>query len=191
VFGQRVGRRDALLYRTASNLFWWIYRKLVMADIPKGGVDLFACNRRVRDEVLLIAEPNSSLIAQLFWVGFRRAFLPYTRRERRHGKSAWSAARRFRYMMDSIFSFTDIPILLVLWVGIAGCVLSVVLGLVTLVARLAGAINEPGYASIFIMVLFLGSAILAAQGVIGSYLWRTFENTKKRPLRIITRVISD
>jgi len=191
VFGQRTGRNDPPLYRTASNLFWWIYRKLVLADIPKGGVDLFACNRRVRDEVLLIAEPNSSLVAQLFWVGFRRAYVPYVRRERRHGESAWSVARRFRYMMDSIFSFTDLPILLVLWFGVAGCLLSLVLGLVTLIARLLGAISEPGYASLAIIVLFFGSAILVAQGIIGSYLWRTFENTKKRPLRIISRVVSD
>jgi glycosyltransferase involved in cell wall biosynthesis len=191
VFGQRVGRADSPLYTAASNLFWWIYRKLVLADIPKGGVDLFACNRRIRDEVLNISEPNSSLIAQLFWVGFRRAYVPYKRLERTQGRSAWSLTKRVRYMMDSIFSFTDIPILLVLWAGVGGCLLAFVLGLITLVARLIGAIEEPGFASLYIIVLFFGSAMLAAQGIIGSYLWRTFENTKRRPLRIIARLVSD
>ena len=103
VFGEREGRNEPFAKRITSSIFWWLYRKIVMPEIPKGGVDIFACNRDVRDTVLSIEEPNSSLIAQLFWVGYRRSFVPYVRRERRHGESAWKFARRLRYMMDSIF----------------------------------------------------------------------------------------
>ena len=191
VFGQRVGRDDPPLRRSASAVFWWAYRKLVSPDMPKGGVDVFACNRRVRDTVLSITEPNSSLIAQLFWVGFRRAFVPYIRRRRRQGRSAWSLSRRLRYMMDSIFSFSDAPIQFVLWFGIFCCVLSIVLGFITVVARLSGLVGQPGYATLLLVALFYGSAILAVQGIIGCYLWRAFENTKRRPLRIIAHVISE
>ena len=191
VFGQRTGRDDPLLRTFASNFFWWLYRRLVLPDVPKGGVDLFGCSRRVRDEVLQISEPNSSLIAQLFWVGFRRSFVPYARRQRAHGKSAWNTSRRVRYMMDSIFSFSDAPIQFVLFLGLFGCSLSIALGVITFVARLFGFIEQPGYATLVLVGLFFGSAILVAQGIVGSYLWRTFENTKKRPLRIISHVVSD
>ena len=191
IFGQRIGRDDPPLRAFVSNLFWWAYRQLVLPDIPRGGVDLFACNRRVRDEILQIAEPNSSLIAQLFWVGFRRSFVPYVRRRHEHGKSGWSYSRRLRYMMDSVCSFSDAPIQFVLGLGLFGCAVSVVLGITTFFARVAGLIHEPGYASLFLVILFFGSAILVAQGIVGSYVWRAFENTKKRPLRIISRVISD
>ena len=191
IFGQRVGRRDPPLRALVSNPFWWTYRRLVLPDIPRGGVDLFACNRRVRDEILQIAEPNSSLIAQLFWLGFRRSFVPYVRRRRAHGRSGWSFSRRLRYMMDSICSFSDAPIQFVLGLGLFGCAMSIVLGVTTFFARLAGLIPEPGYASLFLVILFFGSAILVAQGIVGSYVWRAFENTKRRPLRIIARVISD
>ena len=85
VFGQRTGRDDPL-FRTFASDFWWVYRRLVLPDIPKGGVDLFGCSWRMTDEVLQISEPNSSLIAQLFWVGFRRSFVPYARGRRAHGK---------------------------------------------------------------------------------------------------------
>ena len=191
VFGQRTGRHDAFLRDAVSNAFWWLYRKLVIKDVPKGGVDIFACNRTARDAVLEIGEPNSSLIAQLFWIGFRRRFVSYERRERTHGTSAWSFARRMRYMMDSIFSFSDLPILFVLWFGIAGCILSLLFGVGVAMARLFGFIEEPGYATLAVLITFTASASLSVQGVLGSYLWRTFENTKRRPLRIISRVIKD
>lgn len=188
VFGQRTGRHDSFLRDTLSNTFWWLYRKMVIKDVPKGGVDIFACNRMALDAVLEISEPNSSLIAQLFWVGFRRKFVPYARQERLHGESGWSFARRMRYMMDSIFSFSDLPILLVLWGGLLGCVLSLGFGIAVAIARLLGLIAAPGYAALAVLLTFSVSAILAVQGIIGSYLWRTFENTKRRPLRIIAKV---
>ncbi|UHD45334.1 glycosyltransferase family 2 protein [Aureimonas altamirensis] len=190
VFGQRMGRHDALLRDALSNGFWWLYRKLVVKDVPKGGVDIFGCNRMAADTVLEIAEPNSSLIAQLFWIGFRRTFVPYERRKRLKGTSSWNLSRRLRYMMDSIFSFSDLPILCVLWFGIAGCFLSLTFGLVIAFARIAGFVTEPGYAALVVLVTFTASAMLAVQGILGSYLWRTFENTKRRPLRIISKVVT-
>ncbi len=191
VFGERRDRHDGLLRDAASNAFWWLYRKMVIPDVPKGGVDIFAVNREALDTVLRIQEPNSSLIAQLFWIGYRRRFVPYTRRERAAGESAWSFARRLRYMMDSIFSFSDLPILLVLWFGIAGCLLSLLFAIVVAVSRLLGVIDEPGYTSLAVLIAFSASASLAVQGIIGSYLWRTFENTKRRPLRIVSRVVGE
>lgn len=190
VFGQRTGRHDSFLRDTLSNFFWYSYRKLVIKDVPKGGVDIFACNRIVAQCVLEIQEPNSSLIAQLFWVGFRRTFVPYERRQRMHGVSGWSFARRMRYMMDSIFSFSDLPILFVLWCGVFGCLASMGFGLLVALARVTGLITNPGYAGLVVLITFSTSAILAVQGIIGSYLWRTFENTKRRPLRIVARIVS-
>jgi glycosyltransferase involved in cell wall biosynthesis len=189
VFGERTGRHDDFLRDLLSTCFWWFYRKLVIEDVPKGGVDMFACNRAATNAVLDINEPNSSLIAQLFWIGFRRKFVAYKRQRRVHGQSAWSFARRMRYMMDSIFSFSDLPILFVLWFGVLGCILSISFGVAVAVARLFGAIEQPGYAALTVLITFSVSAILAVQGVIGSYLWRTFENTKRRPLRIVSRIV--
>ena len=190
VFGKREGRKDPLLSRLLSKGFWTAYRRFVIPDMPPGGVDVFGCNRKVRDLVMSIEEPNSSLVAQLFWVGFRRDFVPYVRRERREGRSAWNFSRRFRYMMDSIFSFSDLPIMLVLWIGVFGCTISFVLGLVTLVARLGGYIQEAGYTSLILLIVFLGSLNLMVQGILGCYVWRTAENTKRRPLRIISHVVT-
>jgi len=189
VFGRRAGRDDPILTRFVSRAFWSLYRRLILPSMPSGGVDIFACNRQVLEAILSIEEPNSSLVVQLFWVGFRREFVPYRRREREHGKSAWSVGRRFRYMMDSIFSFSDFPIVLTLWVGVAGCALSLVFAAITIVARMLGKIDAAGYTTLVLLVVGFGSVNLAVQGILGCYLWRAVENTKSRPLRIISRVV--
>ena len=124
VFGQRIGRDDPALQRLSSALFWRLYRTFVLSDMPTGGVDIFACNRIVRDALLSLEEARSSIVIQLFWVGYRRAFVPYTRRKREHGTSGWSFRKRLDYMLDSIFSFTDLPIHILFWLGTLGIAVS-------------------------------------------------------------------
>lgn len=182
IFGARNKRNDSFWQSFMANSFWAIYRKIVNSEMPKGGVDIFACNQKAKEAVLAIKESHSSLINNLFWIGFRRLFIPYERKEREHGKSAWSFSKRFRYMIDSIFSFSDYPILFVLWTGVIGVFLSLIVGVATIIAKLSGLISVPGYTTIVIVVSFLGSAIMMTQGVLGCYLWHTFENTKKRQI---------
>jgi len=191
VFGERIQRDDPTAQKFLANSYWNMYRKIVLPDIPSGGVDIFACNQQVKSAVLSIEEPNSSLIAQLFWVGFRRSFIPYERQERQVGKSAWSLKKRIKYMLDSVFSYSDFPIMLILWVGLAGLFVTAAVGTVTLLAKLMGWIDVPGYTAMILVTLFFGSAILATQGIIGCYLWRAFENTKKRPISIIQNAINN
>ena len=186
VFGRRTGRSDPFLSTVAANLYWWMYRKLVLPEVPGGGVDVFACNRMVRDSVLSIEEPNGSLIAQVFWVGFRRSFVPYQRQPRTEGVSSWNRRRRFRYFLDSLFSYSDFPVMILLWLGVAGCVLSIAIGTITLVAKLLGLIDVTGYTTIVLLNLFFGFALLVSQGILGCYVWRTLENSKRRPLRIVS-----
>lgn len=185
VFGERERRSDGIISGICSHFFWGIFRKFIMKDVPKGGVDIFGCNRAVKDSLLTIEEPNSSLLAQLFWVGYKRKFITYERRKREHGKSAWSFRGKVKYMLDSIFSFSDLPIQIVIWLGVLGMSLSALWGIVIFVAKLRGAIDASGYSTIMLSILFFSSLILFTQGIIGLYLWRTFENSKRRPLSIV------
>ncbi|MFC1665298.1 glycosyltransferase family 2 protein [Pseudomonadota bacterium] len=191
VFGQRLGRQDDKFRSLFSGIFWSIYKRYILQDIPTGGVDVFACNKKVKTAVLSIKEPNSSLVVQLFWVGFRRLFIPYERRRRYEGKSSWSFSRRFRYMLDSIISFSDLPIILIMVLGLIGVSLSIIVGLVTIVGKLLGFIDEPGYTTTTLLLVFFGSTILSTQGILGSYLWRTYENTKNRPITVIDDIFSN
>ena len=181
VVGVREGRSDPLASRLMSGAFWWLYRKYVMADIPPGGVDMFGCNRDFRDTLLTLEEQHSSLIGQLFWVGYRRSIVGYTRLERQHGKSGWTFRKKWKYLMDSAFFFTDLPIKLLIRIGAVGTVLVAALGLVVVVARLNGLIAVPGYAMTILTIALLGSMNMFGLGIVGVYAWRTYENSKQRP----------
>jgi glycosyltransferase involved in cell wall biosynthesis len=185
VLGQRAGRADPLLARAAAALFWGLYRRLVQREVPKGGVDVFGCTRAVRDQIVRLAERNTSLVGLLLWVGFRRDAVPYVRRERHSGRSAWTFGKKLGYLMDSVFSFSDLPIKFLLRTGALGLALSVALAAVVLTARLTGAIDVPGYAATLLTITFFGALNCFGLGVIGGYVWRTFENTKGRPTYIV------
>lgn len=186
--GERAGRDDPLATKAASGAFWWLYRKLIAPEIPPGGVDIFACKRIVRDQLVALKEQNSSLVGLLFWVGFRRKLFPYQRRKREIGASAWSFAKKWKYMQDSIFSFTDLPIILLIQIGLFGIVVTTLLGFIVLASALVGAIDVPGYAATMLVMLFLGTLQLFFLGVLGVYIWRVFENTKGRPGHIAMSV---
>jgi glycosyltransferase involved in cell wall biosynthesis len=187
VVGTRSARADPLGARIASAVFWWLYRNLVQPDIPPGGVDVFACNRQFRDELVALGEANSSLIGQLFWLGLRRVTMPYERLPRRHGRSAWSLPRKLKYLMDSLFAFSDFPIRVLILLGGLGVATSLILGSVVAIARVAGMVAMPGYAMTMITLVFFGGLNTLGLGIIGAYVWRAYENTKQRPLAVVQR----
>ncbi len=184
VVGCRENRQDPLTTRMASNIFWKLYKKFIIHDIPEKGVDVFGCNRVFRDRLLALEESNSSLVGLLFWLGFRRAEVTYERRLRQHGKSAWTLKKKVNYLLDSVFSFTDLPIKLLGLFGLLGIIASVILGSAILLAKILGDIPVPGYAATVLTVLFFGALNSLGFGIIGAYAWRAYENTKGRPLAV-------
>lgn len=182
--GTRTGRNDPVFSKLASSIFWGLYKKLIVPEMPEGGVDIFGCNLDFRNQLLKLDESRSSLIALVFWLGFRRKLFTYERLVRQEGKSSWTFRKKLDYMMDSVFAFTDYPIRLLLRIGIWGCILSIVLGLTVLISHLSGAINVPGYAATMLMILFFGALNLFGLGLVGTYAWRGYENSKNRPLAV-------
>ncbi|MFT3714294.1 MAG: glycosyltransferase family 2 protein [Archangium sp.] len=185
--GVRERRDDPALSSLASRVFWGLYRRVVLPEIPAGGVDMFGCTREVKEHLLALEERNSSLVGQLFWVGFRRIEVPYVRRDRKHGVSAWTFSKKVRYLFDSVYAFSDLPIRALKWIGGFSVAVAALVSVVVLGFRLAGQIDVPGYTAIILAVMFFGGLNALGLGVVGEYLWRTFENTKRRPLSIIAK----
>lgn len=185
VVGTRASRRDPLASRLAARLFWGLNRRLVEGNIPSGGVDVFGCNQAFREQLLQFSETHSSLIGQLFWLGFRRLEIPYDRQPSLAETSGWSLGARFKYFFDSLFAFTDVPIRVFILLGLLGLLLSLALLAVIVTARLTGAIDVPGYAATATIIVFFSGLNLFGLGVIGSYVWRAYENTKQRPLAVV------
>jgi polyisoprenyl-phosphate glycosyltransferase len=185
VVGVRTKRDDPAFSRAASTLYWRLYRRLVQPEMPPGGVDVFGCTRAVSDQLVAMPEANSSLVGLLFWLGYDRREIPYERLERRHGSSAWSFRKKFSYLLDSVFSFTALPISAILVLGIFGTVSSLLAAVIVAVAWIAGAIEVPGYTAEMLVMLFTTGSILFALGIVGTYVWRAFENSKSRPQSVV------
>lgn len=183
--GQRVARNDPAASSAASGLYWKAYRRLINPDIPEGGVDVFGCTREVATHIVGFTETHTSLIGILYWIGYRRRYFPYVRQAREHGSSGWTTSRKVRYLFDSIYAFTDLPVLLLQVIGLIGVIGSVILGLIIFVAWLVGGITQPGYTPIMIVILGSTSILLLGLGVVGSYVARGYENSKARPISIV------
>jgi len=190
VVGERVSRSgDQARVRVPAELFWRLYRRFVLPTIPAGGVDVFACTHEVRDRLLQFRESNSSLIGLLFWLGFSTSSVPYDRRPRADGLgSSWTLRKKIRYMTDSIYSFTDLPLRLLRIIGAFGLVISALCSIAVTIAWAQGSVSVPGYTPLILAVFAATMMIMTALGIVGSYVWRAYENTKQRPLGVVERV---
>ena len=187
VLGVREERHDPASTRLPAQAFWLLYRRLVVRDIPPGGVDVFACNREFRDQLLRLEEHHSSLVAQVFWLGFRRSYVTYVRRERIHGRSAWTMRKKLDYLTDSVYSVTDLPVRLLIRVGGLFALVFGIFGVMAAVSNLLGLVEVQGFTALVVLIVFLGATNLLGLGIVGSYAWRTYENTKQRPLHVVLR----
>jgi hypothetical protein len=185
VAGERASRDEKGMH--ASRTYWRLYRRFVMGEMPPDGVDVFACTAAVRDVLCSMEDQNTSLVAQLFWVGFRRELVPYHRRPR-PGDSGWTLRRKLRYMSDSVFAFTDLPIRILWTVGWLGVASATFLALLVAVLRVTGEIVVPGYAPTIIVVTFFAGVNCVGLGIIGSYVYRAYEAVKGRPGAIVSDV---
>jgi polyisoprenyl-phosphate glycosyltransferase len=188
VFGSRDRRSDPFLTEVSSSTFWSLFRRYIIKDMPRGGVDVFGCNTVVRDRILMFHESNTNLIALLFWVGYRRSYVGYERRSRQEGKSAWTWRKKLRYSINSVFNFTDIPITLLFYCGGFALALALVGISTVLFARITGRIHVPGYTPIVLSVMFFGALTSLGLGVLGQYLWLILQNTRQRPNYIVYKL---
>jgi glycosyltransferase involved in cell wall biosynthesis len=186
VAGERASRNDR--GEASSKLYWRLYRRFVLSEVPPGGVDVFACTAAVREVVCSLESVHTSLVAQLFWVGFRRELVPYDRRPS-PGLSGWTLRRKLHYLTDSVFAFTDLPVRILWLTGIVGLILGLLLGAVVFVGRVSGSIHAPGYAATILVIVCFGSLNLIGLGIIGSYVWRAYETAKGRPGAIVRDVV--
>lgn len=191
VVGARESRADGWASNIGSNSFWFLFRKIIQPGIPRGGVDVFGCSRQVAETIQKMPESNTSLIGLLYWIGYNRKEIPYVRKAREKGKSAWGFRRRFKYLGDSLFSFTTLPITIITWLGIVGTTVAFSLGVMVFISWLNGDIEQPGYTALILVQLASTAAVLTAIGVVGTYVWRTYDNSKQRPNAIERELVKE
>lgn len=185
VIAARKKRQDPFLDNLSASVFWRLYRKYINPRIPAGGVDMFACNHQVAQHIRSMSEKRSSLIEYLLWLGFRQKTITYSRLKRQQGRGGWSLSKKLNFAADTVFSFSDLPIKAFFIFGITSSVIASLTAIVVIVAKLIGTITVPGYTAIALISLFFFGLNSLGLSIIGSYIWRIYENTKSRPSYII------
>ena len=185
----RGGREESALKNWFADTYYRLVRRYVISDYPKRGFDFFVIDRAAAAELVRMQEKNSSIYLQLIWLGYKPRIIEYTRREREKGVSMWTYAKRINLFIDTFIVFSHHPIRVLtvsgLMLGIAGFVLAII----TIADRIIN--NTPvGWASLMVAILLIGGMQMIMTGLLGEYLWRNLEESRKRPLYVIEKIVT-
>jgi dolichol-phosphate mannosyltransferase len=170
-----------------ARLYYLIMRRLVgIQDMPATGADFFLLDRRVLDAFRQFHESNVSILALLTWMGFRQVTIAYDKQARLHGRSGWSLRKKLKLVVDSVTSFSFLPVRLMSLVGFVVAIVGFLYAGVVTVNALAGRPPQ-GWASLMVVVLVIGGIQMVMMGVLGEYLWRALDESRGRPRYIIER----
>jgi glycosyltransferase involved in cell wall biosynthesis len=169
----------------------WFYRllgRLAEIDVPTGAGDFRLVDRRALEAVRAMRESNRYLRGMFSWVGFRQSGVAYASPPRPAGRSKYSRVRMVRLATDAVIGFSSRPLRLGLNLGFAVSVASILFGVSAVISKLAGVFVVPGWTSIMVLVGIVGGIQLIVLGVIGEYVSHIFDEVKRRPLYVVSRV---
>ena len=187
VLAIRKDREESGSQKFFANFYYWLVRTFALKQMPKNGFDIYLIDRKVINVLKLMDEKDSALTGQILWSGFKTAEVPYVRQERKIGKSRWTLQKKFRLVTDTLYSFSTVPITLVTTIGLITFIISLIWALIVFINKITGNIPVSGFTTMFIFQLFSFGITMITLGVIGGYLWRTFDASRNRPIYIIEK----
>jgi dolichol-phosphate mannosyltransferase len=170
-------------------VYYWIMRHVVgMREMPATGADFFLLDRAVVEAFSQFTESNVSILALLTWMGFRQATVEYDKEARLHGRSGWTLQKKLKLAVDSVTSFSYVPIRFMSYLGsVVGLLGLLYAGLV--VINFIGGNPVPGWSSLIVVVLLVGGIQMMMMGVLGEYLWRALDEARRRPRYIVEATV--
>jgi dolichol-phosphate mannosyltransferase len=191
VFAVRQNREDPLFQKILSNSFYALLRKYAISDYPKRGFDFILIDRQVVEEINKIKEKNMNLFTLIFWLGYSYVAVPYTRAARSKGKSRWTLSKKIKLFIDSFAGFSYFPIRILSILGVIFAITAFVYGMYVFYGWLEGTIKVEGYTTLMIVLTFTAGLQMTMLGVLGEYLWRTLDESRKRPSFVIDRIFGN
>lgn len=167
-----------------KKLFYKLINKACEIELTADASDFRTFRRVVADAIVSMPEYFRFSKGIFSWVGFETHFIPYTPEERLNGKTKWGFFKLLKYAFGGIISFSTFPLKISVWLGSLISVASIVYMLVTIIQRLCFGVDVPGYATIVVLILFLGGIQLLILGILGEYLAKTYIQGKNRPVYI-------
>lgn len=188
VLANRQEREDGLITKTLSNTYQRLMQKYALPNLPKGGFDYCLFDKQLREQVVQLAESNTNSLYLLLWLNYPYVSIPYTRKARTIGKSRWTFRKKMKLFIDSFVSFSYTPLRLITLTGLGLGIIALGYAIYVIGARLSGSIDVEGWTSMMVVFLLISSFQMIALGIIGEYLWRSLDASRKRPPYIIDSV---
>ncbi len=187
ILAAREGRDDPPATAFLASVFYRLFRKYAIATMPEGGFDFFVVDHAVRDLLLGIQESNAYLMGLVLWLGFDPAVVPFRRqaRDARYGRSMWGFGRKVKYFIDSFVAFSYVPIRAASVLGLLVSAAGLLYAVFIVFAHFALDLKVQGWASLMIVLLVVSGAQLLVMGMIGEYLWRNLDETRRRPRYVV------
>lgn len=186
VWAVREERDESKIKIFFASLYYFIMQKIALKNLPTTGSDMFLIDRKVVGVVVSTKEKNSTLFGLICWSGFNQATIPYKREKRKSGKSKWTFPQQIKLAVDSFVSFSYLPIRLSSYLGFFISFIGFLYALFIIIRGLFYKQTVAGWSSLMVILLIVSGIQLLILGILGEYLWRNLEESRKRPLFIIS-----
>ena len=190
VLAVRQDREEGRMQKIFSNTYYWLVRKFALSNMPKGGFDCFLIDRKVIEVLRLLDEKNSAITLQILWSGFKTDEVYYVRKTREIGKSRWTLAKKIKLVIDSLMGFSYFPIKLISAIGAITFGASILAAIFLICSKFIMGVPVQGWTSIMVLILFAFGTNMLTLGVLGEYIWRSFDASRNRPPYIIEEVMA-
>ncbi len=182
-------RREGKVLSFFKKSFYQIINKMSHVTLQPEASDFRTFRKSVRDSILSLGEYHRFSKGIFAWVGYQTHFIPYTACQRAFGSTKWNFGKLMNYAIEGIIGFSTAPLRLATCLGGITGVAAALYLIAVVLQKLIWGIDVPGYATIIVLILLLGSVQLFCIGIIGEYVGRIFEQSKDRPIFIAKEVL--
>ena len=169
--------------------FYRIINSLSNVNLKSDASDFRTFRKSVAQSIVALGEYHRFSKGIFAWVGYNTCFIPYTACPRTAGETKWSFRKLMNYAIDGIIGYSTKPLRIATFLGTLSAIAAFLYLIIVICQKLFSGIDIPGYATIIVLILFLGSMQLFCIGIIGEYVGRTFEQSKDRPIYISKEIL--
>ena len=182
-------RKEGKVLSFFKKTFYKLINRVSDVTLKADASDFRTFRRCVAESILSVKEVHRFSKGIFSWVGHNTCYIPYTACKRAAGTTKWSFGKLFRYAVDGIIGYSTAPLHIATFLGGMTAIAALIYLIVVVIQKLTAGIDIPGYATIIVLILFLGSMQLLCIGIIGEYVGRTFEQSKNRPIYIPKEIL--
>ena len=188
VVANRTDREESFSQKLFSNTYHRLIKRYALPHVPKGGFDMVLFDKQLKEEVLNIQERNTNTVYLLAWLNYDFVSIPYVRRKREIGVSRWTMKKKIKLFIESFVSFSFAPIRAITIAGLLLGIVAFLYALLIVISKIRGGIDVEGWSAMMVTFLFVSSFQMIGLGILGEYVWRALDASRKRPIYVVDQV---